>query len=112
MMPIKLFDESTIPSEAHGYLDFIRQCHVPRYINRDKIVYLTIHESWVPVGKSQRRPGLHIERPASLHTCGRLVHRPSYLNTEEYYKSEYYPLAWGLGCYHENSIPVDGIYIA
>ena len=64
----------------------------------------------MPVGQHQRRPGVHIERPGAL--SARLVHRPTCESYDDYWKSEYAPLAWGLGGYGLRSIPVDGIYMA
>ena len=68
MMPISMkpatFNQQ-LPKELHGYIPWIHAC-----INADgglheKICYLTIHESFVEKGKSQRRPGLHIELPGA-----------------------------------------------
>lgn len=116
MMPIKLFDQSSIPELYHPYLPIIYQCPNLRYkyINGqhidmiDKIVYLTIHESLVPVGQTQRRPGLHIERPGALEEGGRLVVKPPYFCEEDI---EYNSLSWGLGNWGDNH-PIDGIYMA
>lgn len=106
MMPIKIFDVESIPLNCRGYLPYIQSCRiVPRHPEwRDKVVYLTIHESWVPVGESQRRSGLHVERPGCVN-CGRISER-----SEPYYGSKHRELCWGLGFY--DKIPVDGIYMA
>lgn len=109
MMPIKYFDAKTIPDNCKGYIPYIRSClvacHPPEYY--DKIVYLTIQEGWVPIGKTQRRPGLHIERPACVDW--KVVSPPPVFE----YGSEHHNLCWGLGYYgYNDSIPVDGIYMA
>ena len=105
MMPIKLFRlRHTVPEQYAQYIPMIRQCPVPVYgDNIDRIAYLTIHESPVPVGQSQRRPGLHIERPAVVSDGGIIkcdANDPAYC-----------ALAWGLGFWRED-IPVDGLYMA
>lgn len=121
MMPIKYFDlNNSLPKYLWGYLDLIKACPVnlydydskdiTKYVYRgNRIVYLTIHESMVPVGKTQRRPGLHIEKPLGVINSGK-IHLPSepYNNN-----SVYHCLSWGLGSYCSlNGIPVDGIYMA
>lgn len=57
MMPIVMGRKNTIPEEYHGYLPIIEACN----FEKDSIVYLTIHESKVEKGKSQRRGGIHTE---------------------------------------------------
>ena len=133
-MPIKLWDlENTLPSELQGYKAIIASCYYSNFkvdmegkygTNNDLIGYLTIHESYVEPGTTQRRPGLHIERPgvvASQDT--RLVTRPTierwsviqpYSNNRQPPTAEelaYMNLAWGLGSWIEG-IPIDGIYMA
>jgi hypothetical protein len=123
MMPIRLFDpERTVPDFLRQYVPLIERCarQVPRFrtvepgapfhvgveteLAHDRVAYLTVHESAVPPGQAQRRPGLHVERPgASLHP-GRLV---TDLRSEEYWN-----LAWGLGNWRHDGFPVDGIYMA
>jgi hypothetical protein len=130
MMPIKLFDYSTIPDFCKPYQEMIRNCIVapwdygteePRVgrTMRDRVAYLTIHESHVPAGQSQRRPGLHIERPAAISISGRHVKYVPYDEfanpflglPQQHQPSEYQCLAWGMGgCV--DGLPVDGIYIA
>lgn len=135
MMPIKLWDlDNTLPPELQGYKEIIASCYYSTFrvatdgsyhiTNYDTIGYLTIHESYVEPEKTQRRPGLHIERPgvvASQDT--RLVLRPSkerwsaiqiYNPNRQTPTAEelaYMNLAWGLGCWIDG-IPVDGIYMA
>lgn len=70
---------------------------------------MTVHESIIPVGKTQRRPGLHVERPLTIKKSGK-IYRPD----EPYnFNSVYHCLSWGLGSIApRNKIPVDGIYMA
>lgn len=121
MMPIRYFDiDNTLPEYLDGYRKLIQSCPVttfdfhPENLKKavyryDRTVYLTVHESIVPDGETQRRPGIHIERPLALKKSGRVYKREDPYN----YESEYHSLAWGLGyrCPH-NGVPVDGIYMA
>ena len=63
MMPFVLGDPSTLPEELHGYLPLIDQCSelVP-----GEVAYLTVNESVVRAGASQRRPGIHTEGTSIL----------------------------------------------
>ena len=71
----------------------------------DRIAYLTIQEGWVPVGETQRRPGLHIERPGP---GGRFVTPgPPPFDRD----SEFSSLSWGLGHWGTDGHPVDGFYM-
>ena len=69
MMPIKFGRDieikDQIPVELHRYIPYIKACL--RHDNDlwKSICYLTIHESFVKKGNTQRRPGLHIEKPAN-----------------------------------------------
>lgn len=135
MMPIKLWDlENTLPPELQGYKQIIASCYYSTFkvdtdgsyyvTSNDAIGYLTIHESYVEPGKTQRRPGLHIERPGVMASQDtRLVMRPSNerLQAIQLYNPNrqtptaeelsYMNLAWGLGAWIDG-IPVDGIYMA
>jgi hypothetical protein len=105
MMPFKLFDvENTLPADLYDYIKIIYKCLIikSRYEHPDKkIGYLTIHECDVEANTSQRRPGLHIERPC-LKVDSQIFKQGS---------EEYASLAWGLG-YLYKDYPQDGIYIA
>ena len=106
MMPIKMFRlEQTLPESCRGYIPFIRSCLVPR--THDRTVYLTIHESRVPAGEAQRRPGLHVERPGQVADGGRYVRYDPLTPL-----GEYRDLAWGLGYCERDGLPADGIYMA
>jgi hypothetical protein len=93
MMPIGMSEEhwvgrdnATVPPELKGYLDLIHYCCLTQaFGNGDHdVAYLTVHESWVAPGASQRRPGVHIERP-----CGGRV-----VGDDE---DAWYDLKWGAG---------------
>ena len=109
MMPIHR-DKDSIPEYLHSYLDFIMSIPTT-YLNfntttnkhEKRVVYLTIHESFVPSGQYQRRSGLHIERPNNIG--GRFV-KP---DRED---KEYRDLAWGAGYTSKHGVPIDGIYMA
>jgi hypothetical protein len=60
MMPIIFGDSASIPEHLHGYLPMISRCGLPP----GKLAYLTVHESMVSAGESQRRQGVHTEGTA------------------------------------------------
>ena len=77
MMPIHLGQGlfSTLPENCKHYAEFIwSHCFAQGWLQDSnglfvhQIGYSTIHEGYVPVGESQRRPGVHIERPGKI--CG------------------------------------------
>lgn len=112
MMPVILGNGilSSLPDEYKQYTNMILyNCYASDWTyddNKNKkpnIGYLTIHEGFVDVGKTQRRPGLHIERPGALKFGGKWYHR----NTQEYKD-----IAWGLGCWPDDGLPQNGIYMA
>lgn len=61
MMPYVIGDLESIPSEYRKYRHIVRQCEIDGN-EYGKVGYLTIHESIVKPGKSQRRPGVHTEK--------------------------------------------------
>lgn len=135
MMPIKLWDlENTLPPELQDYKEVIAGCWYASFkidengqsisSNDETVAYLTIHESYVEPGKTQRRPGLHIERPGVVNgKYTRLVMRPSRERLNKIYSRShdrefpnadelaYMNLAWGIG-QNSDGIPIDGIYMA
>lgn len=73
MMPFVMrwgFESTKLPEYLRGY-DMLLQ-RVAFYCQKDcgKICYLTIDESFVDEGHSQRRPGLHIESPGMIAVNG------------------------------------------
>lgn len=68
MMPFVMarsFKESQLERHLQEYWDeIISQCITHKELG--KIGYLTIHESYVEKGNSQRRPGIHTESPGLL----------------------------------------------
>lgn len=61
MMPFIMGDVSTIPEEYRGYVPMINACNLPES-EIGKVGYLTITESNVTKGESQRRGGVHVEK--------------------------------------------------
>jgi hypothetical protein len=112
MMPVYLGGGiyRSLPEEYKHYTRFILShalCQPWDYRENDtikqKIGYLTIHEGWVPVGESQRRPGLHIERPGTIKSRGIWHHKNS---------KAFKDIAWGLGAWEQDGLPEDGIFMA
>lgn len=113
MMPFLVHRLSaSLPDFAKQYIELIARCPIPYSSEfatsyRDiinQVGYLTVQEGLVPVGESQRRPGVHIERPAAIS-------RGSTVKKGDDWK-HWRNLAWGLGTRAEDNIPVDGIYMA
>merc|ERR1712025_1411431 len=97
-MPIIMGQLDSIPKEYHQYWPIIEQCQLPDS-EKGKVGFLTIHESSVPKGKSQRRPGLHIESPGKPMGEGGI-----------YFEQRY---NWGCGVIINDSSKVQGgIYMA
>mmetsp|Transcript_4879 Transcript_4879/g.14105 ORF Transcript_4879/g.14105 Transcript_4879/m.14105 type:complete len:393 (+) Transcript_4879:115-1293(+) len=67
MMPFILGDKRSLPPELHAYWPMIAKCTSTLHRSdgkaspKDRVGYLTVHESVVHEGASQRRPGLHTE---------------------------------------------------
>jgi hypothetical protein len=57
MMPFIFGDPESLPKELHAYLDIINRAQFDSGIT----AYLTVQESWVSPGSTQRRPGLHTD---------------------------------------------------
>lgn len=87
MMPIIMGDKNSIPDFAKQYLPMIDQCN----LEEGSTVYLTVSESLVEAGKTQRRPGVHTDG-TNIYGWGS---------------------GWGMGrpCSH-SSMQEDGIYLA
>jgi hypothetical protein len=83
MLPIRLNSVKSLPRELVEYWDLIEFC-VKRVEQPEKVGYLSVHESFVPAGSSQRRPGLHIESPGVLGSGAQLKTHKA--------------MSWGGGC--------------
>lgn len=60
MMPFVIGQMDSLPKDCQQYWPLIEACHIER-AEHGKIGFLTIQESMVEAGTSQRRPGLHVE---------------------------------------------------
>lgn len=68
MLPFVMGDPESLPAHLRQYyLTVIARCPVEES-EIGKVVYLTVTESFVKAGNSQRRGGLHIEAPGSFAT--------------------------------------------
>lgn len=122
MMPFVFgrdFKDCKLPDYIKDYWPIIKKCQLLDPVQCDKICYLTIQESKVDKGLSQRRPGLHVERP------GRIALRGNDLETNRNGKgssviinNQYYH-HWGMGMMIYGDQPRrdrfeirDGIYMA
>ena len=124
MMPFKLYrPNETLPPELHAYIPLIRMCPEARLVYRgadppmDRVAYLTVHESFVRAGETQRRSGIHIEAPivasrGHVTKCPETRRPDGTLDWGSYHESEYRAMSWGLGCCNKDGWPVDGIYVA
>lgn len=63
MMPVIFGDADTVPHELRGYLPLMAACS---RLRPGSTAYLTVHESYVREGETQRRPGVHVEAPAAF----------------------------------------------
>lgn len=115
--PEEISQKLGLPQELHDYVPLIFRCIVTYYptVKRkhQEILYLTVHESdMVEAGRTQRRPGIHIEAPygdhrkAGMAGNGRVVRRD---RRED--DLEYRGIAWGRGNFRDN-YPIDGIMMA
>lgn len=86
MMPFIMSKKESLPSFLHSYWPLIAKC-----VNwlpggqRDLVGYLTVQESHVEAGETQRRPGLHTESPGYLRLpCMCLLERIQVYGTRVY----------------------------
>jgi len=97
MMPVRMkysTIQDQLPAELRGYVPWIKACIQSDSSLLKTVCYVTIHESFVRSGRTQRRPGLHCEHPGAGEDTGIEG------NTE-------WDWAWG-GGYAQR----DGIYMA
>jgi len=71
MMPFVMGDKKSLPKRYHAYWPMIEKSVTE--MEEGKIGFLTIQESAVAAGESQRRPGLHLETPGVVMRRGRVV---------------------------------------
>merc|ERR1712046_11222 len=71
MMPIVIVDPRSIPEEYLQYLPLLKACRgFTDRVEMGQIGYLTVQESLVSKGQSQRRPCLHTETPGLVTVSG------------------------------------------
>lgn len=77
MMPFIMGDKSSLPEEYHSYWPILEACDpigkTGSILDGGKIGYLTIHETDVIPGSSQRRRGMHTESPGMIRIGASLV---------------------------------------
>ena len=64
MMPFVVGNPNSLPKYLHGYLPMIEKAN----FKEGSVAYITVHESFVKKGTTQRRPGIHTDG-----TNGKLV---------------------------------------
>jgi hypothetical protein len=71
MMPFVIGDPASIPQEYRQYVELLQRCKgYNSSSEKGRIGYLTVQESLVHGGESQRRPGLHLEAPGLVTISG------------------------------------------
>ncbi len=81
MMPCSMNRKSLtgLPNGGGDWADYLTKTRAFRFASTNEssdVVFLTIHESTVEAGQSQRRPGLHVEAPGTLVHPGSCVVYP------------------------------------
>jgi hypothetical protein len=69
MMPFIMGDNDSIPTDYHAYIPILEACQIPKE-ELGKVGYISIMESVISPGKSQRRAGLHTEKHPSASWGG------------------------------------------
>ena len=69
MMPFVIGDDDSIPEEYRQYSQLLARCQLDDG-ELGKVGYLSISESFVEKGQSQRRPGIHTERHSERTSWG------------------------------------------
>lgn len=119
MMPFKLHAPvATLPTELHPYIDAIFKipgmnkpvCKSLHSVH-NRIAYITVQESDVLAGATQRRAGLHIESPLAQRCGEGFIAKPGGMRLPNDPYDAYQSIAWGMGR-SENGWPIDGIYMA
>ena len=130
MMPFIVgftFEKSQLPEFVRPYWDMIEACLYPemeRAWNHmwpkvqipseiGKVNFLTIQESWVKTGTTQRRPGLHVDSPGKVKIKNE--ESDTYIEGDGSSRP-YRGHPWGDGCAHRGQDDVvilkGGIYLA
>ena len=114
MMPFKVgtdFKSCQLPEYIKPYWPLISACLEPQMARASwhmwptesipsdvgKVYYLTIQESYVEKGKSQRRPGLHVDSPGRIKFKGETPNVDRKGNGKS---QRYFGHRWGNGCAH------------
>lgn len=74
MMPFIIGDDESIPEDYRHYCPILHRCAVDDY-EIGKVGYLSIMESYVKGGSSQRRPGVHTEKHPFWYYFAIIAHR-------------------------------------
>lgn len=122
MMPFimsKNWNKTKLPDYLKEYYNkIIKKCYYSDK-QEDKIYFLTIEESLIDKGKTQRRPGLHVECGGKVCICNELtIDEKKQLSVDKgggYWNyncnAKYHFIhSWGMGLY--NNRAVDGIFMA
>ena len=133
MMPFIMsdkFEETKLPQNLSAYYDgMISKCYFSKE-QHGKIYYLTIQESFVAEGRTQRRPGLHVECPGKVCLCDEDFEDeddPNQIIPRQYYRlndigkgtqhrnsgysKQHFIHSWGAGM-SGRGLKVDGIFMA
>jgi hypothetical protein len=100
MMPFRVGDVDSLPDQLKPYNAMINYFRLPK-AEIGTIAYLTVHESDVKKGTSQRRPGLHTESPGFM-TSASAAHLGALYRCH---------VQWGFGMFGAEGI-TGGIYMA
>ena len=118
MMPFvleKTFDKCQLPKSLFEYWHQIISNCLFDDNETGKICYLTIHESKVKASHSQRRPGIHTERPGRLELSNGLVSDSGkgQGSSQILHSRIYHHWGIGVGSYNKDSFKIKGgIYMA
>ncbi|XP_057291731.1 uncharacterized protein LOC130614321 [Hydractinia symbiolongicarpus] len=121
MMPFIMdleFENTKLPDYLEPYFDIIETAFYDFRDNDElgKVGYLTIHESLVEEGTSQRRPGLHTESPGVIYVKNKMDDKKCEELCIEKGSGfdQIYPLPvwWGKLGYKSCHNPFGGIYMA
>jgi len=98
MLPFILGSEDSLPEYLRPYYGLIQSCPVHQN-ELGKVCYLTICESFVKAGETQRRAGLHTEAPGAIQGPG-----GTFTAAWEHH--------WGMGMAYTDDTLEGGLFIA